>query len=216
MKKKILLALVYMPILFAVWYYCSPLIAMASGFLVVAPAGWLTDGLITAVDYTDVIVQATISVAAGTYGELVVPAGQTAELNITARPMVYGYSIPLFFTLLFAFAGRPVSASRKWLALAILLLGIAMGTLMELLKTVYFSLDPALLPNGPLGALGSNALAIGYQLSTLIIPSVLPVVLWFSFSGHELFGHYFKPTSEPIQEQPEAHSEPAEIRLPPV
>lgn len=192
MKKKVLLALLFMPALFAVWYYCSPLIALVASFVVAPLSAWLTGGLITSVDSIGVIVQGTALVTAGTYGELVVPAGQTAELSITARPMVYGYSIPLFFTLLFAFSSRPVANHLKWLALVILLLGISFGTLMEMLKTVYFNMDPALLPNGPLGSFQSDLLAICYQMSTLILPSVLPVVLWFSMSGKELFGHYFE------------------------
>jgi hypothetical protein len=190
-KKKILLALLCMPVLFAIWYYCSPLIAMITGFVVAHPANWLSGGLITSVDYAGVLVHGTITVAEGTWGELVVPAGQTAELSISARPMVYGYSIPLFFTLLFAFSSRPVAGYLKWSALLVLLLGISFGTLMELLKTVYFNLDPALLPNGPLGSIASNMLAVCYQMGALIFPSILPVVLWFSLSGRELFGHYF-------------------------
>lgn len=201
MKKKILLALLCMPVLFAVWYYCSPLIAMITGFVVAHPASWLTSGLITSVDYVGVLVQGTITVAEGTYGELVVPAGQQAELNITARPMVYGYSIPLFFTLLLAFSSRPVAGHLKWLALIVLLFGIGFGTLMELLKTVYFNLDPALLPNGPLDGVRSNLLAVCYQMGTLILPSLLPVVLWFGLSGQELFGQYFLE-QEQEQEQP--------------
>lgn len=188
-----------MPVLFAIWYYCSPLIAFISSFVVAPLAGWLSGGLITSVDAFGVTVQGTITVAAGTYGELVVPAGQTAELAISARPMVYGYSIPLFFTLLFAFSSRPVAGYLKWSALLVLLLGISFGTLMEMLKTVYFNLDPALLPNGRPGSLGSNALAVGYQLSTLILPSLLPVVLWFALSGRDLFGHYFASAKQPAQ-----------------
>lgn len=191
MKKKVFLALLYMPILFAVWYYCSPLIAFISSFVVAPLAGWLSGGLITSVNAFGVVVQGTITVVAGTYGELVVPAGQTAELSISARPMVYGYSIPLFFTLLFAFSARSTSGSLKAWALLVLLCGISFGTLMEMLKTVYFNLDPALLSHGQLGPWGSNALAVGYQLSTLILPSLLPVVLWFALSGRDLFGHYF-------------------------
>lgn len=196
MKKKILLALLCMPVLFAIWYYCSPLIAFISSFAVAPLAGWLSGGLITSVDAFGVTVQGTITVAAGTYGELVVPAGQTAELAISARPMVYGYSIPLFFTLLFAFSARPISGSMKVLALAVLLCGISFGVLMEMLKTVYFSLDPALLPHGPPGPFGTNVLAVCYQLGTLIVPSLLPVVLWFALSGRDLFGHYFAPVEQ--------------------
>lgn len=192
MKKKVLLALLYMPILFAVWYYCSPLIALITSIVVAPLAGWLSSGLVSSVDYLGVVVHGTIQVAAGTYGELVVPAGQTAELSISARPMVYGYSIPLFFTLLFAFSARAVSGNKKILALVVLLLGISFGTLMELLKNIYFNLDPVLLPHGPLSSFAATLLAIGYQLSTLILPSVLPVVLWFALSGHELFGHDFQ------------------------
>lgn len=199
MKKKILLALLYMPILFAVWYYCSPLIANITSIVVAPLAGWLSGGLITNVDAIGVAVQGSIIVAAGTYGELVVPVGQSAQLEIAARPMVYGYSIPLFFTLLFAFSGRPISGSLKVLALVVLLCGISFGTLMELLKTVYFNLDPALLPHGRFGPLGSNVLAVGYQLSTLIVPSLLPVVLWFALSGRDLLGHYFTPPGQSVE-----------------
>lgn len=192
MKKKILLALLYMPILFAIWYYCSPLIALVTSILVSPFAGWLSGGLITGVDYLDVVVHGTLTVSAGTYGELVVPVGQSAELSISARPMVYGYSIPLFFTLLLAFSSRSVATYLKWLALVVLLVGVGFGTLMEMLKTVYFNLDPALLSNGPLDGFSSNLLAVCYQMATLILPSLLPVVLWFGLSGKELFGHYFE------------------------
>lgn len=183
--KSILLALVYLPILFFLWYFCSPLIAFIVSLVMEPAARWLSSGTLAELNYQDVLVQATILLHPGTYGDLVVPPRQVAEIFISARPMVYGYSVPLFFTLLFAFSARPVSTRAKIVALVFLLLGICLGTLMELLKTVYFSLDPALVQGGSLSQWQATLLALCYQLSTLILPAVLPIGLWLALSGQE-------------------------------
>lgn len=195
MKKNIALALFYLPVLFFAWYFFSPLIAFLVSVVIEPVATWLTGGTINSLQYQDVLVQGNIVLQAGTYGELVVPAQQTAEVSITARPMVYGYSIPLLLTLLLAFPGRALSGLMKASLLALLLLGICAGTLMELIKIVYFDLDPALISGGKPDEIMQTVIAICYQLTTLILPAVLPIGCWLALNGQQYLAKYVPAAS---------------------
>ena len=107
--------------------------------------------------------------------------GPGAVLQIDLRLLPYGYGLPLFAALTMA---APMSASRRMrqilLALLVVMLIQLWGVFWEFCKQLAFSA-------GPQGAevvqrlgLEPNLIALCYQLGSLILPAVVPVVLWLA------------------------------------
>lgn len=169
--------LLWLPATFAFWYFCGPLLAMLVAGLLDLLLPLLTGGHITQVVSVGDKVQAVVVLGAGTYTGFEVPAGQTAELLIQSRPMIFSYGMPVFLALAFSADARfAISRALLGLCVLLLLLVTAFGVGMDLVKSVFLSL-PADLTRFSLSPMQADLLALGYQLSVLILPLVLPVLL---------------------------------------
>jgi hypothetical protein len=107
------------------------------------------------------------------------PAGRVAELIFTINPLIYGYGLPLYSALVMAVPG---SEWRKWLrwgsGVAILLTAQLFSVSMEILKSLLFDLGPEAARQLMLAPWQQELTALGYQFGYLILPAVLPIVLW--------------------------------------
>jgi hypothetical protein len=114
----------------------------------------------------------------------VAPAGAAAKFGFiepTVNPMVYGYSLPLLVGLVMA---TPLAASRRVVQCAI---GIALIWVAQAFGVVSESLKAVAIDAGALGAdaahhagLSLNLIALCYQFGYLILPSLLPALLWIA------------------------------------
>lgn len=107
------------------------------------------------------------------------PDGSDGALGFIVNPLVYGYGLPLLFGLIMA-TSQPLF--RK---LVVLLAGWAMialvqawGVFWESLKTMAFTFGgdarEAVLATG----LSESLIALCYQLGALILPALVPVIVW--------------------------------------
>ena len=100
------------------------------------------------------------------------PEGQIALLSPEVAFLKYGYGFPLLMALLFA-----SHAKRLWLKLpmgAILLLPFQVwGVSFDWLKQVM--IETATIASS---ATAREAVALGYQFGYLVLPALVPVVLW--------------------------------------
>lgn len=104
-----------------------------------------------------------------------VPGG-VGEVMVEARPSHYAYSLPILWALLLA-AGGAGRLGKLALGYVLLLPAQAFSLTLDLLKQMAMAVPG-----------GAKALAIaqwqleliglGYQLGTLILPTVVPIVLW--------------------------------------
>ena len=101
-------------------------------------------------------------------------SNQIAELVVEAKPARYGYGLPLLLALLFA------ARSRRWLpkalgAYALLLIPQSFSLTFDVLRQIMVA--------AVAGALGVaqwrlEAIALGYQIGALLLPTLAPVALW--------------------------------------
>ena len=104
-------------------------------------------------------------------------AGQTVVLDFSINPMIYGYGLPVIAGLVLATPNSTVTRVRQIAvgAVAIWLVQVN-GVVWDTLKYVYFKLD------GGTVAIANHIspeLLVGlYQFSYLILPPLVPVVLW--------------------------------------
>ncbi|MEJ2404272.1 MAG: hypothetical protein P8171_08285 [Candidatus Thiodiazotropha sp.] len=107
------------------------------------------------------------------------PAGMVGDLVVSINPLIYSYGLPLFSALVLATPGGESMKWRQWLiGLPLLLCGQLWGVTMDILKTLLFSFGPETAAHFSMGPLQREALALGYQLGSLILPSVLPLAIW--------------------------------------
>lgn len=152
---------------FALWYLAAPWYDR--------PAAWLArvlidawhDGLVDALEIQPHLVTFVTSL------EVHAQAG-TGRLVLEVNPLLYGFGVPLLMALLIA-----SRASWTKIALGLVVLipfqawGIAFDALTQVLRDA-----PALAPRAGLAGLRAELAALAYQLGSLILPTLVPVVLW--------------------------------------
>ena len=164
--------------LFAAWYFLGKPVSIVSG--------WTAARLLTLAAPVDGV-RVAYKDRKLTFGLL--PDDRTTRRNrvapdavieVPANPLQYTFGVP--FLLALVLATRPAGWEWKALVGAGVMIGIAsLGLFCEVMRDLagirgafnepFFSI--------PRAALEANAL--GYQLASLILPTVVPVVLWAAF-----------------------------------
>lgn len=171
--KFILHTLLWLPPCFAAWYFSAQHHAAVVGALARVLIDLFKSGLVTAVE------QPGIKLVFETAIEMPIAPEQYAVLTPEVNPLLYTYGLAFFIALMLA-------ARAKWwkiLAGAALLIpfqswGIAFGFLVQ----VGILLGPAVSAQAGLSGGQTEIIALGYQIGSLIFPSLIPIVLWVLFN----------------------------------
>ena len=150
-----------------VLYFTEPLLQLLFPGLIVGiePLGYLVE----------VIAEVTIPAQN-------VPMGMVAELPVPVNPLIYSYGLPLVVSLILASPISPAKSTVAILCSLLAFLGIQIwGISFEALKILFLQTPPELLANNKLATWQCDVIALGYQLGTLILPAVTPLIIWFIF-----------------------------------
>jgi hypothetical protein len=91
--------------------------------------------------------------------------------------LTYGYSLPLLMALFLA--SWPHGMAGKMLLGALALLPFqAFSVIFAWLKQVAIQAGPALAAQVDFGDTGRNLIGLGYQFGSLVLPTLVPVVIW--------------------------------------
>ena len=158
-----------MLVLTAVW---TPVSRWAS-----VPVGALTHWVLAAAapDWVQSVGQSSGTMEVQTRLEVSVK-GQRGDLVVESQIARYGYGLPLLWALLLA-AGGPGRWSRLFASYVLLLPAQVFSLSLDLLRSMV-----AAMPGGA-RALGiaqwqMESIVLGYQLGSLIVPTVVPIMLW--------------------------------------
>ncbi len=173
LKRFVLIVALWMPLGFFVWFFLRSLF--------VAPVYLLTSALLTgmmpAVFAEVEVTQHLLTIV--TRLQQTLAGGARGVLELTVNPMVYGYGLPLLASLV---AATPLSGKRRLLQIlvgAVVVSAIQVwGSIWEALKLVAFETGPAGRAAIDDSGLSADGIAIAYQLGTLILPALVPVMLW--------------------------------------
>lgn len=173
-RQQILMSLLLMPVMFGLWY--------AAGALLAGPAGWLAGQALvallpgavaeTGLDGTTFVVVTEF----GRIAEQIVSAEQAGhELVLEFNTRLLSYSIPFYAALLWG--SRVDEPTQRfawglfvlWCLMALGIIAVAAKDLMLLAGDVF--LTQAGVPPAPV-------VAVAYQFSVLLMPSLAPVLLW--------------------------------------
>jgi hypothetical protein len=105
--------------------------------------------------------------------------GTTDSLGFVINPLVYSYGLPLLFGLVM---GSDVSWLRKLIVMLIGYVTITAvqiwGVVWESLKTLSFNFGAQTHQIVLEAGISDSAIALGYQLGSLILPALAPVFVW--------------------------------------
>ena len=185
--------LLWLPGCFAVWYFASGLLTM--------PLRWLVGGLVR-LGFSDLVA------SVGQNGEALVfvtnlrPERATTQnaasgvIEFEVSTLTYTYGLPLLAALILAVPG--IGRAKK-LAIGYLALLPAhvWSVAAEALKQMAIALGPGISSQTGFAPLQREAIAYAYQLGTLILPTVVPVVIWLSLHRRFVQGLLEAPQQEP-------------------
>jgi hypothetical protein len=170
----LLAALIWLPTAFVAWYWSAP--AVQTG-------AWLTASALRALAMDSLVSGIEVD---GRLFEVVtrIPAGGNGVLTFSVDPLIYSCGMPLFAGLTLASSGNAGAIIVRLLAGLLVLVPVqAFGVVMVILKTLAFDLAAA--PGSALAwtPAAREAIALGYQLGSLVVPGVAGLMAWAALNG---------------------------------
>jgi hypothetical protein len=174
LKQFFLLAFLWIPLGFFIWVYLSSFLFL--------PVGWATDAILLKgfpslfKDFQQI----------GNHFQIVLnvlPPEGKSKVFIEPTPLLYSYGLALFFGLVMA---TPMATKKRALQLFVgfwLLVPVQVfGVVFEALKNIGFNMgvqgQTMLAETG----LPATLVALCYQLGYLLLPSLVPVVIWVAMN----------------------------------
>lgn len=191
LKRFLLAAVLWLPLAFFFWFWfaaplCWPVIALAKSIL---PQAWpsLFTGVTQGADLIDaqgrILGHAAYLMQLS--GNVLVNAAAPGQppkfgfLEPVVNPMIYGYALPLFAGLVLA---TPLTRLRRVAQIAlggfIIILSQTFGVIGESLKTMSIDAGAEGASAAQQAGLSLNFIALWYQFGYLILPALVPAVLW--------------------------------------
>lgn len=176
--------LLWLPVVFAIWYLTAPWhlapIAEATEYLL---QSWLPDAVAELRMHGAQLL--LISRFGEVGGQMVVNPPPGEHLGFLTNPLSYSYSLPLFAALALA-TPLPGRARRLAIGLAVLLVVELVSMTAVQIKNLVFGTGGAFVDQQGWGPLARDATALGYQLGSLLLPMVMPLVVWMAGHGSYL------------------------------
>ena len=128
--------------------------------------------------------------------------GTTEALGFVVNPLVYTYGLPLLFGLVM---GSDVSWLRKFV---VMLIGYVVITGVQVWGVVWVSLKMLAFNFGAQShavveshGISDGAIALGYQLGTLILPALAPIFVWV-LSNRPLVEQFVGWSADQLKKEP--------------
>jgi len=162
--------LAWLPLAFAAWYVLAPIILWPVQLLVTAVARAGFGDLVRNVETQGATMSFVTTLKPGR-------ADVAGILSVDVNMLLYAFGLPLFVALTLA-----ARQARWWRALLIgyvaMLPFIAWGVIADFLKNIAITASSLVASQTGFGALDRDMIAFAYQFGSLILPAVVPAVVW--------------------------------------
>lgn len=179
----------WLPPCFAAWYYMAILTSPGLAFIGDWLFPWLWPEAVAGVAAAGINLDVVTRLGIDGVSAVGLSGVGTGELIFELNPLKLGYSVPLYTALVLAVPSDD-PGGRKLLAwlfgMTILVLTQVFGIGAEILKILAFDLGDQARPLLGFNSWGYELVVVGYQIGTLILPSVVPIMLWFGQFGTEM------------------------------
>ena len=167
----VLRALAWLPLAFAVWYFSAPVLLWPAKLLAQGVARIGLSDLVTSVEQAGAVYTFTTTLKPGE----ALDASGTITVDVNA--LLYAFGLPLFVALVLA--AREAGWPRKLaLGYVVIIPFVAWGVLADFLKNVAITASPLVVSQTGFAAWQRELIAFAYQFGSLILPTVVPAVVW--------------------------------------
>ena len=167
--KFVLRVFLWLPLCFAAWHFSAPYHAAVAGRLARLLVDQFSPGIVSALE------RSGVDLVFVTNLEVHPAPGQTAVLLPEVDPLIYTYGLALFLALMLS------ARAKGWkilVGVAVLLPFQGWGIAFDFLVQVGIKLGPDVAAQAGLSGWRREAIALGYQIGSLIFPTLAPVLLW--------------------------------------
>ncbi len=179
-KEMFLLAALYLPLGFFLWFFAASLLMLPtrilSQTLLVSLHGDLFQRIFQADFYFEIQTSLLVSNPEG---------GEDLLLTWDVNPMIYAWGMALLFGLIMA---TPLSAGRRLVQMAIAFAVVSLvtcwGVYWEVWRDLAFLFGPEPRAVVDASALSPTVIALCYQLGYLMFPAVVPLATWILMNRH--------------------------------
>jgi hypothetical protein len=170
--------LLWLPLCYVLWYWVlAPLITSTSAWismhLLKALYPTVIDRFFSQDGYATLI---TLLPAKESY------SGESDVVAVQFNVLKYSFGLPLFLSLSMAIA-RPGRFEKMLFGGFILMLPVVWGMIAESLKILVFSFPEYFMPIAKLSPWQLEGVALSFQLGSLLLPLLLPVILFLAFDA---------------------------------
>ena len=162
----------FLPLAFAVWYFAAPVLLWPAGLLASAVADTTLGDLVLRVQQHGAVFTFVTSLRPGSAA-----ARPDAAVTVDVNGLLYAFGLPLFAALTLA-ARTPRRVRILAIGYAAVTAVVAWGLLADFLKNVAITSGPAIASQTGFSAGEREVIAFAFQLGSLILPTVVPAVVW--------------------------------------
>ena len=183
----VLRTLLWLPPCLGAWHFGGTFVADAGSALARLMLDALRPGLVETIerDGVDLVFVTTLAAKDA--------SGQTGALLATVDPQLYTFGLALFVALMLA------ARVRAWMIVAgaaLLVPFQAWSITFDFLAQLGIRSGAAVAAQAGLLGWRREAIALGYQVGALILPSLAPVLLWVAFNRGFIDGLLRRPTRD--------------------
>ncbi len=166
----VIAVLAWLPVTFAVWYFAAPVILWPAQLLAQLAVNVGVPDLIQAVEPLGANVLFTTTLRPG-------QAAQTGFISVEVNPLLYAFGLPMFAALILA-THEPGWWKKLAIGYVALLPIVAFGIVADFLKNIAITANPLVASQAGFSALQRDVIAFAFQFGSLILPTVVPAILW--------------------------------------
>lgn len=167
--------LIWLPLAFIIWYFLTPAIVYLVAFFSKGIILQTTNGTVIDLVQHNQVLHIITKFAAPQENEI-----NAGRLVFAVNVMKYGYGLALFAAMLLATPDKLSNKIQNFLLGFIVLLFVQVwGVTFESMMTLVFKLGRGVGESIGTTAFTREVIALGYQLGSLILPAVTPIILWF-------------------------------------
>ena len=169
LSRFVLIALAWLPVTFAIWYFAAPLLLWPVRMLAT---------LIADVGLADLVRSVSADGPTLSFLTTLKPGRTDAAgiVSVDVNMLLYAFGLPLFAALTLAAGGRRVRAMA--IGYVVLIPFMTWGVLADFLKNIAITSSPLIASQAGFSALQREMIAFAYQFGSLILPAVTPAVAW--------------------------------------
>ncbi|MBK8743089.1 MAG: hypothetical protein IPM02_28125 [Betaproteobacteria bacterium] len=174
----VVIVLAWLPVCFVVWYFSSPLLTLLVQWLALGIAKLGFSDITLDVEKTGSLFSFVTNLRPATATSF---TGGKSAVVVDSRALVYTYGLPLYAALTLAATGlRNGVRLAKVLAIGYvaLLPFQTWGVFADALKQLAITMGPAISSQTGFSAFQREVIAFAYQFGTLILPTVIPAIVW--------------------------------------